>query len=342
MEGQMAPFRIMLWGAAFFARKWLEALKARADCVVVGIASRSAARAEELRRNFALAEATHFPSWEAAAERGQADGVIIALPQMLHPQATLAALRSGWHVLVEKPLAVDLAGARAVYEGTQRHPDRVVMVNQNFRWRPQIQALRRGIREGLVGGVGHIMFGCRQQIRRTTVDGWRERMAEPFLLDYAIHHFDLMRYLTADEAVRVVGLGFRPPWSWFDGNAAAAAIVTMRSGTVVDYGGTMVSQGLETTQEGLITVIGEKGTLHLDGKSQVSLHGQGDARVLPQEPVPVDELGHALAEFLGAVREKRQPETHVAEHIRSLALPVAVAESARTGRAIEVADLLGF
>ena len=32
-----------------------------------------------------------------------------------------------------------------------------------------------------------------------------------------------------------------------------------------------------------------------------------------------------LAEFLGAVREKRQPETHVTEHIRSLALLLAVA-----------------
>lgn len=338
----MTPFRIMLWGAAFFARKWLEAIRARADCVVVGIASRSAARAEELRRDFDLAEATHYPSWEEAAERGQADGVLITLPQMLHPETTLAALQAGRHVLVEKPLAVDMAGARAVYEGTQRHPGQVVMVNQNFRWRPHIQTMRRGMREGFIGRVGHIMFECRQQIRRKTVDGWRERMAEPFLLDFAIHHFDLMRYLTGDEAARVVGLGFRPPWSWLDGNTAAAAIVTMQSGIVVDYGGTMVSQGLETTQEGLITVIGEQGTLYLDGKSQVSLHGQGDARVLPQDPVPGGELGYALAEFLGAVREKRQPETHVAEHIRSLALPLAVVESARRGSPVNPTDLLGF
>jgi predicted dehydrogenase len=338
----MTPFRIMLWGAAFFTRKWLETVKARADCVVVGIASRSAARVEELRRDFDLVEATYHPSWEEAAARGHADGVIITLPQMLHPEATLMALQSGWHVLVEKPLAVDMAGARAVYEGTRGHPDRVVMVNQNYRWRPHIQALRRAIREGHVGRVGHIIFEVRQQIRRTTVDGWREKMAEPFLLDFAIHHFDLMRHLTADEPVRVVGLGFRPPWSWFDGNAAAAAIVTMRSGSVVDYGGTMVSQGLETTQEGLIAVIGEKGTLHLDGRSQVTLHGQGDARVLPQDPVPGGELGYALAEFLGAIREKRQPETNVAEHIRSLALPLAVVESAHRGSAVDMAELLSF
>ena len=338
----MARFQLMLWGAGFFARKWLEAIQAREDCEVVGIASRSLARAEELRRDFNLGAAVVYAGWEEAADKGRADGVLITLPQSLHPEASLRALRARLHVLVEKPLALDMAGARTGYKGTPTYPGRIVMVNQNFRWRPQIQALRRGIQDGLIGRIGHIMFECRQQIRRQTVDGWRERMAEPFLLDYAIHHFDLMRYLTGDEPVRVTGLSFRPPWSWFDGNSAAAAIVTMRSGLVVDYGGTMVSQGLETTQEGLITAIGDTGTLHLDGKSQVTLHGQGDARPLPQEAILGGELGFALAEFLGAVREKRQPETHVTEHIRSLALLLAVVESSHRGSPVEVAELLDF
>lgn len=338
----MARFRLMLWGAGFFARKWLEAIRAREDCEVVGIASRSPARAEELRRDFTLDAAVTYAGWEEASDSGQADGVLITLPQSLHPEATLHALARGCHVLVEKPLALDMAGARTVYEGTRTHPGQVVMVNQNFRWRPQIQALRRDIQDGLIGRIGHIMFECRQQIRRKTVDGWRERMAEPFLLDYAIHHFDLMRYLTGEEPIWVMGLSFRPPWSWFDGNPAAAAVVAMQSGLVVDYGGTMVSQGLETTQEGLITVIGEKGTLHLDGKSQVTLHGQGEVRTLPQEPIPGGELGFALAEFLGAIREKRQPETHVSEHIRSLALLLAVVESSHRGAPVEVAELQDF
>lgn len=338
----MERIALMVWGAGFIARKWVEAATARADCEVVGIASRSPERAEELRQDFHLNGAAIYGGWEEAADQGRADGVIITVPQALHPAATLGALEAGWHVLVEKPLAVDMAGARDVYQATRTHPGLVVMANQNFRWRPHVQALRWGIREELIGRVGHIMFECRQQIRRKTVDGWREKMAEPFLLDYAIHHFDLMRYLTGDEAVRVVGLSFRPSWSWFDGNAAAAAIVTMRSGLVVDYGGTMVSQGLETPQEGLITMIGEKGTLHLDGTSQVMLHGQGEVRALPQQPIPGGEFGHALAEFLGAVREKRQPETHVAEHIRSLGLLLAVVESSRRGGLVNVADLLGF
>lgn len=338
----MAAFRLMIWGAGFFTRKWLEVIAPRDDVRVVGIASRTTERVEELRRDFKLGGATVFKDWEEAAGRGQADGVLITLPQMLHPEAAIRALKAGLHVLVEKPLALDMASARAVYEETGRHPGQTLMVNQNFRWRPHVQAVRKAIQDGLVGRVGHVMIECRQQLRRTTVGGWREKMPDPFLLDFAIHHFDMMRYTLGDEVVRVIAQSFRPPWSWLEGNPAAAAIVAMRNGAVVDYGGTMVSLGLETPQEGLVTVIGEKGTLHLDGKSQVNLLGQGEPRVLPQDPIPGGELAYSLNEFLGTIREKRRPKTCVVEHIKSLAVMLAAAESSRRGTVVEVAELTDF
>ncbi|MEK6718856.1 MAG: hypothetical protein AABZ16_15335 [candidate division NC10 bacterium] len=49
-----------------------------------------------------------------------------------------------------------------------------------------------------------------------------------------------------------------------------------------------------------------------------------------------------MPEFLGAIWEKRPPETHVTEHIRSLALLLAVVESSRRGSPVEVAELLDF
>ena len=163
------------------------------------------------------------------------------------------------------------------------------------------------------------------------------------LVSYAAGHKAMGLYAMwalRDEVARVIGLSFRPSWSWFEGNSAATAIFTLRGGALVDYGGTMVSLGAETPQEGLITVIGEKGTLRLDETSRVTLHGPGDTRTLSQDPIPGGELGHALAEFLAAIREKRQPETHVAEHIRSLAVSLAVVESSKQGRWVEIAGQL--
>lgn len=338
----MARLRLMVWGAGFFGRKWLEAVKARDDCEVAGVVSRTLARLEELRGDPGLAGVRGYASFDEALVGGKPDAVIITLPQMFHCEATLKAIRAGLHVIVEKPLAMTMDEGRAIFEAARDHPDRVVMVSQNFRWRPHTLTLRKAIENGRIGRPGHIMFECRQQIRRKTVDAWREHMPEPFLLDYAIHHFDLMRYLPGEEPREAVGVSFQPTWSWFRGNAAAAAIVTMESGLVVNYGGTMVSQGLETPQEGLITVIGEKGTLHLDDRLQIRVFGQGEPEVIPHEPVPGGELGHGLGKFVDAIRTGRLPETHVGDNIRSLALLLAVVESARRGQAVRLADVLTF
>lgn len=338
----MTRFRFILLGTGFMARLWLKEIQAREDCAVVGIASRREPSAE-LCRDFGIAAGTPFYSrWEEAVDRCAADGVLVTLPQAVHPEAAIRALRAGRHVLCEKPLSMDLPGAKAVFEEALKHPGSAVMVNQNFRWRPHIQTLRKAIREGHIGRIGHILYECRQQIRRKTADGWREKMPDPYLLDFAIHHFDLLRYLTGDEPARLMGMSFRPGWSWFAGDTAAAAIITLQSGAVADYGGTMVSQGWDTPQEGLITLIGEKGTLHLDGESRVTLHGREEVRTFPPEPVAGGELGYALAEFLAAARGNRQPETHVAEHIRSLALPFAVMESARRGASLELSEFTYF
>jgi predicted dehydrogenase len=335
----MKPLRVAVWGSGFFARKWLLALKARADCVVTGVISRTPDRLGPLRRDLELPSAAGYASPDEAVARGRTQAVLVALPEMHHREAIAAALAAGLHVLTEKPLAMTADEARAITAAARACPDRVVMVCQNFRWRPHTRALRRAIRDGLAGRPGHVTLTCRQEIRRTTVDGWRERMAEPYLLDFAIHHLDLLRYLTGEEACEVVGRSFRPPWSWLDGHTAAAAILTMESGLLVDYGGTMVAQGLLTPPEGLITVAGDAGTLHLGERSELTLLGQGEPRLLSVEPLPDGELGYGLAAFVDAIRTGQPPETDLTDNLRSFALLLAVLESARSGRGVRPADL---
>jgi hypothetical protein len=53
-------------------------------------------------------------------------------------------------------------------------------------------------------------------------------------------------------------------------------------------------------------------------------------------------MGYALREFLTAVRLKRLPETHVAEHIRSLAIVLAAIESFRRAGFVALEEFTGF
>jgi predicted dehydrogenase len=326
--------RVLVIGAGFIAKRWVETIAACPGVELVGVASRSHQRGAAIVQDAGLPLVPVHEDWERALSPGVADAVIITLPQQLHPRAVVGALEAGCHVLVEKPLAIDPVAVRAIVEAARRRPEHVVMVNQNFRWRPHVQALRLAVHAGMVGEVGQVMIECRQQIRRTTIDGWRERMAEPYLLDFAIHHFDLLRYVLGDEPATVVGRSFRPSWSWFDGHSAAAAVLEMRRGTEVGYSGTMVSSGFETPQEGVITIVGERGTLRLDQDSVVRMAAGGTTSDIAPVPVPGGEFGFALDEFVSSVRERRAPEVSLEEHIRSLAIAFAIIESGRTGRRV--------
>ena len=59
-------------------------------------------------------------SYEAILRRADIDAVVLATPHSQHEAQALAALGAGKHVFVEKPLTLDLAGARRVAWATRR------------------------------------------------------------------------------------------------------------------------------------------------------------------------------------------------------------------------------
>jgi predicted dehydrogenase len=332
----MGRLRVAVWGPGYFGRKWMQEAARSPDSELVGVISRSPDRAATLQQELQLESLASFVD-PAEARAAGVDALIIALPQMFHRDAAVAALEAGLHVLLEKPMAMNMDEAREIVDASRAHPERTVMVTQNFRWRPHTLALRTAVKDGIIGRIAHIGLACRQAIKRSTVDAWREQMSDPYLGDFAIHHIDLLRYISGLQIEEVFATSYRPPGSWFDGNSAATAILKMSLGAVATYHGTMVSPGLSTPQEGLITIVGESGVLHLDGKLRVTLSGVGDPIMLPEPPVPDGELGYGLRLLVEAVRTGRRPETHVEDNYKSFAALMAMVESARTGASVTVA-----
>ncbi|HET9715244.1 MAG TPA: Gfo/Idh/MocA family oxidoreductase [Pseudolabrys sp.] len=80
------------------------------------------------------------------------DAVAIATPVHTHFDIAMAALRSGKHVLVEKPLAQTSAQARQLVDEAARR-GRVLMVDHTFIYTPAVQKIRDLIRERVVGDV---------------------------------------------------------------------------------------------------------------------------------------------------------------------------------------------
>lgn len=53
--------------------------------------------------------------------------------------------------------------------------------------------------------------------------GFRDKMPSPLILDMAIHHFDLARYMSGADPVAVYAKEFNPAGSWYKGDVSATA-----------------------------------------------------------------------------------------------------------------------
>jgi predicted dehydrogenase len=106
--------RIGVIGAGFWAAShYLPFFRDHPDVDLVGIVRKTDEGLDEFRQEFGLEVATSSVSELLAAG---VDGVVVSSPHSLHREHAVTALQAGAHVLVEKPMAVTLADARAILE----------------------------------------------------------------------------------------------------------------------------------------------------------------------------------------------------------------------------------
>ncbi len=110
----MSRARIGVIGAGFWASyHYLPFFRDHPDVDLVGVVRKTDEGLDAFRQEFGLEVATSSVTELLAAG---VDGVVVSSPHSLHREHAVAALQAGAHVLVEKPMAVRLADARAILE----------------------------------------------------------------------------------------------------------------------------------------------------------------------------------------------------------------------------------
>lgn len=129
------------------------------------------------------------------------DLIVIASPNLLHVPQARAALASGKHVVVDKPVAVTSSEAHAL-AACARECNRMLAVFQNRRWDSDFLTLKRLMSDNRLGAIN--AYEARwDRFRPEIADRWRER-AEPG----AGVLFDLGSHLI-DQALQLFG---KPDW----------------------------------------------------------------------------------------------------------------------------------
>jgi predicted dehydrogenase len=142
-------------------------------------------------------------SVEALVGRDDIGLVIVATQHCDLPDLAVAALRAGRHVLVEKPGAADVAGARMI-ASQARTADRIARVGFNHRFHPSMLATRAIIDADPYGPILHIRARYGHGGRLGYEREWR---ADPLisgggeLIDQGTHLIDLTRFLVGDVSL---------------------------------------------------------------------------------------------------------------------------------------------
>lgn len=164
------PLRVGLIGSGWYGKIDLLRLIQVAPVEVVSLCdvdSRMLSGAAEVvagRQKSGKRPRTYADYREMLAER-DLDVVLVATPDHWHALPTIAALQSGAHVYVQKPISVDVIEGQAMLAAARKY-GKVVQVGTQRRSTPHlIEARDRFIREGLLGDIAYVEIYCYYPMR---------------------------------------------------------------------------------------------------------------------------------------------------------------------------------
>lgn len=196
-------------------------------CAVTAIASRDLARAKSVAAELGI-EKSYGSYQELLADR-DIDAVYIPLPNHLHMQWSIRALKAGKHVLCEKPIALSVAEAEQLAGVAAAHPKIKAMEAFMYRRHPQWQTAQRLVREGRVGQLRTIQTAFSYFNDDPSNIRNQRDIGGGALMDIGCYGVSLSRFIFDDEPKRVLGAIERDPKT--DVDRLTSAVLEFFQGT---------------------------------------------------------------------------------------------------------------
>ncbi len=272
-----------------------------------------------------------------------ADFAIVVVPPAHHEAVIDLALAAGCHVLCEKPVADTMAASARIYHKVIRS-GRKMAITMSHRFDQDKQTLERLVRSGEFGPVSYIVG--RLALNNRQLGDWgdfRHRIADPLLIEAAVHQFGIIRGLAGANASSVYATSWNPAWGEYAGDSTALAVIEMENGIRASYEGSKTNASTISPWEGEYwRVECRDATLELDRRRLRLLRGgPKDAPIAMDLPLDDGEawLNPLLAEqFVRWLDGGPAVATRIEDAIHDTALTMAAIESAHSGRVVDVAE----
>jgi predicted dehydrogenase len=239
----------------------------------------------------------HYTNLDDALADPEIDAVDLCLPTDLHESATIAALRSGKHVLVEKPMSLSVESCYRMIAEAER-ARRILMVAHVLRFFPAYRALQRAVDDHELGAVHSATFR-----RRCAQPGWSDWITDKTrsgggAFDLLIHDVDMaLRLFGPPSAISATG---------YEDARAGVDMISARfvyDQLVVEIsGGWMFPGAFPFAME--FTLLGDRGVLEFNSESRpLKRYGGGEEVALES----TDGYAAEISYFAECCRKGEQP-----------------------------------
>ena len=307
-------------------------------------------RAEDLAKDFG---GKAYDTLDELLEDKSVDAVSVCVANAYHAETTIKALRSGKHVLCEKPMAISLEDCEAMIEEARKAGKRL-MIGHNQRLTPAHRRAKEIISSGSMGKV--LTFStafCHGGPESWGIDKskntWffkKSSAAFGSMADLGIHKIDLIRYLVGDEIDDVYSRMCVLDKTFEDGTPIevddnSVEILKFKNGAFGTVTTSWTCYGTEFNQTNIFL---QKGVLKLYSDPEYSLiivrdDGSEEKLALDRMQTNSDEQqasSGVIDEFVGSILEDRPSILDAEDIIKSMKGVFACQRSQLSGKAEKV------
>ena len=289
-----------------------------------------------------------FETTELLLESKDIDVICICTPSGLHASQAIIAANAKKHIVVEKPMALNLTEVDEVIQAVESNNVKMEIISQ-LRFSPAVKKLKEAVDSGVLGRIvtGDIYMKFFRSQEYYNKGGWRGTWAMDgggALMNQGIHGIDLLRYVMGP--VKNVFANTRTLARNIEVEDTAAAVVEFESGALgVIQATTSIYPGYPRRME----ICGDRGSIVLEEDSIVrwDVEGQqvpgditlqGTASGASSNPGAFSNEGHILqiSDMGDAIINNRKPLVDVYEGRKPIEIIMAIYESSKTGKPVEL------
>jgi len=268
------------------------------------------------------------------------DAVVIATPDQLHCEMSIAALEAGKHVLCEKPFALKLDECKEMIEATRKHPELKFMVGQIGRFTPGFVKARQMIADGEIGELFFVESEYAHDYSKIPGKGnnWRLDPLRHGFLGGGCHAVDLVRSI-AGNPYEVAAFANKKMLTTWPTDDCTIAIMKFPNNVI---GKVFVSIGCKRNYTMRSVFYGSKGTIIVDNTNPTMqvFKTEADCGFTVPMLYPIALNNHntkgEVAALADCIINNKEVEMTAYEGTCTVAAALAAVESSKTGKIVKV------